>query len=141
MTFTVATNPDINSETAVIRPNIRSDAYALITNHEAIEASRHVVLDTPPHELFQLTKFNVKYTVGQALWTTFPILHDGEGHGSAPWDLISFDYVDKVESMPWPASQFYRVSAESSRIYGHEFREENVGTHTLNVTIADPAGS
>ena len=52
MTFTATKNPTIDSETAVIRPNIMFDAEAHILYHEAIETSRHVVLNTPPHEVF-----------------------------------------------------------------------------------------
>jgi len=78
MAFTVAINPVINSSTAVIRPNIRFDELAVIARSEAIEISRHVVLDTAPREVFGYTEFNVAYSVGQALWTTFPILEDPE---------------------------------------------------------------
>lgn len=88
----------------MVRPNIRFDADAQVAYHEAIETSRHVVLNTPPHESFHITQFNVGYTVGQALWTTFPIMYDAEDDGAAPWNLVSFDYVEKTESMPKLAS-------------------------------------
>lgn len=68
-------------------------------------------------------------------------MHDLEEDGAEPWTLVSYDYVSETDEMSWPATQFYRVFPDSNRIYGHVYKQEHVGTHSLNVTIADDAGS
>ena len=55
-----------------------------------------MLLNNPPYEQFYNTEFKVLYEVGQSLWTTFPLMHDIEMDGAAPWTLVSYDYIAKT---------------------------------------------
>ena len=105
----------------------------------SVDSRRQVVLNSPPYYEGLLVKQD--YKIGQALWSQFPKYLDTEGN--LPVRLVSFDYKDGANDVLPPAAEFFSVIADldPGEIRSKAFTEDHVGTHYLDVTVADTAGS
>ena len=78
----------------------------------------------------------VTYGVGSSLYTTFPSMFNYWAGEVTEYTLVSYEYSGKTPGLP-PAEDFYSLYTEFDAIRSGQFTSTMLGSHTLNVTLAD----